>query len=68
MDPQKLAALLNYLALVPTAIPIALNVIDSIRKLAETDTKITEQDIKDLVDKALRNHAELPSPDDVFRR
>lgn len=68
MDPQKLAELLGYVALVPTAIPIVMNVIGTIRTLIDNGEDVTNEKIKELIDEALRNHAALPTPDEVQAR
>lgn len=68
MDPKKLADLIGYVALVPTAIPIALNVIGTIRTLLASGEDVTVQKIEELVNEALRNHAALPTPEEIEKR
>lgn len=68
MNPAKLAELLGYLALVPTAIPIAMDVINTVRSMINNGEEVTDDVITALVDEAVRNHAALPTPESIFKR
>lgn len=68
MNPAKLAELLGYLALVPTAIPIAMDVINTVRSMINNGEEVTDNVISELVNEAVRNHAALPTPAEVANR